>query len=382
MRVDRPAIEVKASILALMALGKVQIHAPNYATADLSGRCQCPIPMDMAGYLHRRMGADGCEVIEPNRILSVKLRCRRCSACLKERAWMWQSRGVREYEQASRTWFVTLTFTPTEHYKMLCQARERHTAKGIDFDKLPAAEKLTAFIGNDGEYGRALTVFLAAVRNPSKARREERVQFRYMVVPELHQSGSIHYHLLMHEIPGQLPLTKRRIEGAWDGGFTKVKLVRDVGAARYIAKYLSKTHLRGRLRASAHYGERETDPMVELAKQWLPIPKGGARPPQAIPQPGVARTPWRDGGAPEGGNPAPDDDAPDVYAPGDEHVCPLGLHEGVRCSCSAGSNGHDIVPDDIPRRRFGTRGVPYEEGPGRGVRGWPRGSRKVCEPVN
>jgi hypothetical protein len=59
---------------------------------------------------------------------------------------------------------------------------------------------------------------------------------RYLVIPERHKSGKWHVHALLH---GDNTLSTRMVGENWWAGFTYER-VADLGAARYVTKYLCK----------------------------------------------------------------------------------------------------------------------------------------------
>lgn len=85
-----------------------------------------------------------------------------------------------------------------------------------------------------------------------KRLRKSGLKFRYVLVTEAHKDGYPHYHALVHEVSAQIP--KQKLEEQWPFGFTTFRLVKDMKAAYYIAKYLAKD-ARTRIRASQGYGQ-------------------------------------------------------------------------------------------------------------------------------
>lgn len=266
-RLHRPAADVKAATIAAMASGRAVVHEPTYATADLSGWCETPIVIDQMGDSHRRMAANGHAVREPARTLSMAVRCRRCEGCRRETRHMWAKRAVSEWERAGqrggRTWFVTLTFRPEEHYRLRTKTRQRLGGQGIELDALAWRERYGEVLT---EYKVELDLFLDRLRKGRRDRGWAAVQFRYLAVPEPHKSGYVHYHVLIHEVSQDARLPRRRIEEAWGQGFVAARLVGSPQAALYTTKYLGKNHYEGRIRASQRYGQDDgTVPHPELA---------------------------------------------------------------------------------------------------------------------
>jgi hypothetical protein len=103
---------------------------------------------------------------------------------------------------------------------------------------------------------------------------------RYLMLPELHKSGAIHYHGLLH---GGGKTTEKMVRESWRAGFSFPSLVKsDAGASHYVTKYCTKDMLgaavdergrskRPRIRASQSptYGElviiRDEELVRELA---------------------------------------------------------------------------------------------------------------------
>src|SRR3546814_5721811 len=54
--------------------------------------------------------------------VEVPSRCRRCENCLRHKQRLWTARAIDELKAASRTWFGTLTFRPTDRFRIDCQA--------------------------------------------------------------------------------------------------------------------------------------------------------------------------------------------------------------------------------------------------------------------
>jgi hypothetical protein len=153
--------------------------------------------------------------------------CRKCQRCLDNRTKLWAARAAYEVRRAPRTWFVTLTINPQSRFIFSCRAKNRN------------------YHASYGEISKEVTKMFKRLRKAG-------YKFRYMMVAEAHRDGYPHIHLLIHEV--SQPIPKREIERQWNYGFTKVKLVEDDGAARYVTKYLAKDML-SRVRASLHYGE-------------------------------------------------------------------------------------------------------------------------------
>lgn len=178
--------------------------------------------------------------------LTLEVRCRRCTACLRFRAMVWTNRSRTECRDASRTWLGTLTWSPDEQEIALARARQRCSRRGIDFDALTPSQQ---FARRCDWLGKDVTRWLKRVRKLSG------VQLRYLVVAEAHKSGAPHYHCLIHEVAHGREVGERLLRGAWCAfhGHAKFNLVRDERGATYATKYLAKSAL-ARVRASTRYG--------------------------------------------------------------------------------------------------------------------------------
>lgn len=141
----------------------------------------------------------------------------------------WRGRAIEEIAQAKRTWFMTLTFSPSHLAGVLVSGKS---------DKLVDIER------------RAY----ADVQRYLKRLRKTKAVFRYLAVFERgEQSGRAHYHLLLHET-GRFPIPKRVLEDTWPS-LVHARLVdpTTTGAASYLTKYLTKS-FDVRPRASSRYG--------------------------------------------------------------------------------------------------------------------------------
>jgi len=375
MRIHRPAADVKAATIAALQMGKGVLHAPDYATADYSGWCKAALVVDQAGYGHYRIGSDGKKVREPARTLSMLVRCRKCEGCQKERRMMWTARAAREWRQSTRTWFVTLTLRPEDHYRLQTQVRADGAAEGIDVDALPPKDRLERFLK---AYRKKMDDYLMRLRKGLATRGWDTLSFRYLWVPEPHKSGAIHFHMLLHEVSLDMPLPKARIEAAWPHGFIKAKLVKSEEAARYVTKYLGKHHFEGRIRASKMYGKAEQDEAARTQQEAFAGVLQGV--PQKPYDDGDAATKWNRLRAELGMIPGGDE--ADELKPGDDlEACPTGLHFGTACNCKLpGVNSEDpwgteaesvLTPFGVPDRKWPLRGW-KQTNPGRGAPGMPR----------
>lgn len=378
MRIERPASDVKASTIAALQSGKGKLLTPTYATVDYSGWCQAALVLDQAGFGHFRMGPKGVPVWESKRTLSMLVRCRKCAGCLKERRMMWTARAVKEWKNSTRTWFVTLTLRPDEHYKLQTGVRIAARKDGVDYDTLEPRDRLSRVLV---AYRRVMDLYLMRLRSGASSKGWDVAQFRYLWVPEPHKSGAIHFHMLLHEVSEDMPLVKRRIEGLWDLGFTKVKQVTSEREARYVTKYLGKHHFEGRVRASKKYGKVELEPAEQLRRAAFPgHVQGVPRKPYEGDDAQAELAEWRF----ELGR-IPGEPEDDEVRPGED----LGAYE--KRLYEAGGAPTDLgLPDDpygtesgdvlnrhgVPDRKWALKGWNENAGIGRGAPGVPRGPRK------
>lgn len=181
------------------------------------------------------------------RTVAVRVRCRKCANCLRQKRRMWTARAIDELGRSMRTWFGTLTVSPERrfHAMMLADRAAQSlwnaplsSASQVDRTKLIAKQLLPE-----------CTRWLKRVRKESKA------PLRYCLVAEAHKDGFPHFHLLLHE-RGQ-PVTKRALEGQWRYGISHFRLVPigEVKHAFYVCKYISKSP-QTRIRASRGYGQQ------------------------------------------------------------------------------------------------------------------------------
>ncbi|MDT9597658.1 rolling circle replication-associated protein [Sphingosinicella rhizophila] len=146
-----------------------------------------------------------------------------------------------------RTWFVTLTLRPEEHFKAYARACLRLSRDGIDFDRLSTDEQ---FAERVAEIGPEITLWLKRVRKQTGAK------LRYILVVEPHKSGLPHFHMLLHEVSSAKPVAARAMKYQWQLGWWQGSLVDQSStnrAAGYVAKYLTKSAT-ARVRASRGYG--------------------------------------------------------------------------------------------------------------------------------
>lgn len=233
---------------------------------DVAGRCKSPVYREYLGSEPERvsdarmamfaLGYGDVRVYRrehdrkvyrrgPPHVIELNVRCRRCEDCLAARARLWRMRAQAEIQSSARTWFGTLTLSPSEHFKVLSALRLRMAESGADFDTLDEADQFRARVR---AIGAEITRWLKRVRKESGAK------LRYCLVVERHKSGLPHWHVLIHEVEGSV--RERTLRKQWHLGFSMFKLVAQdekQRAANYVAKYLSKSLL-SKVRASKAYG--------------------------------------------------------------------------------------------------------------------------------
>ena len=246
--------------------------------ADLSMGCEDPKEIELWGRYNRK-----CEQVRAI-FVDIKTRCRRCDACLKNKARFWTARARDEFERAGATYMVTLTLRPEEHYRMDARmAVPLHRGKKIlreGVGPLGGLASATLFKYRAREIGYEITDMLKRIR--------KRSQFRYLLVAERHMKnpnsevfGRPHFHMLLHVDEGS-PLVSRSewqdfdgpceaacrdpqgrpvwhergtlhdhafVRQQWPLGFTTVKRCMDMKSAVYVCKYVSKDPM-ARVRAS------------------------------------------------------------------------------------------------------------------------------------
>lgn len=220
--------------------------AAQHVVWDIAGNCTAPWLLQQVGVGHFQADKDWTEAAwQPNRTLCQKVRCRKCAACLRQRARQWRERAIAEWRRAwhagLRTWFVTLTHHPEERYRLKLETEKR---VGPGFHRL-------------GPEDQARELFRTAGKLPTrwlKRLRKAGAKFRYLLVTEPHKDGFPHFHLLIHEVDDLNKLTKRLLQSQWARhGFSQAKLVENAGACSYVAKYLAKSTM-NKVRPSRGYG--------------------------------------------------------------------------------------------------------------------------------
>lgn len=186
--------------------------------------------------------------------LDLEVRCRKCPECLRARSYLWRLRAQAETARANRTWFGTLTLSPTYHAEALSLARSKEADTQIDFDQLDEDERFGSLCQT---IGKELTRYIKRVRKESGA------TLRSLLVVEKHKSGIPHFHMLVHEPFPTQTVGERTLRTQWKYtptwsktsrpiGHTKWKLA-DARSAAYVCKYIAKCS-EARIRASLHYG--------------------------------------------------------------------------------------------------------------------------------
>jgi hypothetical protein len=222
---------------------------------DLAPRCESPVFRAMTA----RPRPAGMKVwqstirsTEGRRELELNTRCRKCRPCLRIRAAYWRKRAESEISATKgRHWFVTLTLSPENHFRMELQASTRLASRAEELHKLDPDRQ---FAERHREICRELTLWLKRVRKASG------VPLRYILVAEPHKSGLPHYHALIHEVDADRPVRAEVLKKNWKLGFMQCKLVAEGSErknAAYVAKYLSKS-ASSRVRASQGYGHPDS----------------------------------------------------------------------------------------------------------------------------
>lgn len=217
---ERAALSVVQSLLnaGVMPHGRT-VHAP------WKPKCNSPISLEL------RWSSDSVRK-ERGWTASMFVPCRKCELCLKVRQNLWRKRIIQEVQNAVRSWFVTLTFSPAHLAGILIEARaQQASSQAVRFERAAYAH---------------VQKFLKRLRKNTGR------TFRYCAVAEYgEKEGRLHYHLVVHEQSG--PLHGRQIEKQWRS-ITHCRLVRSGrGIGRYVSKYLTKDAT-SRMRPSLKYG--------------------------------------------------------------------------------------------------------------------------------
>lgn len=242
--------------------------------AELAMDCEEPYEVEVFGRYDRKCRQATAIFVD------VITRCRKCPSCLKRKMRFWAGRAATEYEVTARTWLVTLTLRPEEHYRFAAMLEGSARPSGL-------ATATGRFHHLLREQAPAITAYLDRVR--------KRGRYRYLCVAERHEGkrgpaganfGNPHYHLLVHEMKaGALvhddewaredgectkgckhksgrPLIHRAgdacdhamIRKTWTLGFATAKVCVDSKSAVYVCKYVVKDPM-ARIRASLGYGK-------------------------------------------------------------------------------------------------------------------------------
>ncbi|QCS37341.1 replication initiation protein [Tortoise microvirus 88] len=258
-KLERLAQKALASGARVKTLGLVEW--------DIHGNCVAPRTVQLYSRADRESGS--VNPFGPSIIM--RCRCRKCETCRNLRRWGWTYRARRETARAARTWFGTLTLSPSQlqHFKTVARSECGNSPKRVaelkargegpfpptvDFDSLPADEQFRVLVG---VIGREITMYLKRVRKAADA------PLRYMLVCEMHKGGGAHdgephFHLLVHQVDPDRMVTWRHLSTKWTCGFTNFKLVTEQKHVSYVCKYLAKDAL-ARVRASARYGSEIED---------------------------------------------------------------------------------------------------------------------------
>lgn len=225
---------------------------------DVSAGCETPHIVELEGRLDPLRVTDHPSIVsqgssfyfrenvpqQASLSLTVETKCRRCRVCLQRRSAEWRIRAEAEINAAPRTWFGTLTLSPSAHAIAVYRADQRLSRGGTLLGNLSPDEQFSEV---HKEIGKDLTKWLKRVRKESGAK------LRYCLVAEAHKTGLPHYHVLIHEVSGSETVKERTLRRQWIAGFSRFNLVSNKIAARYVCKYLSKSSL-ARVRASVDYG--------------------------------------------------------------------------------------------------------------------------------
>lgn len=229
---------------------------------DISGRCERPYPVMLAGrppadWIRRHREVVIKKGTKTTLYVELATPCRRCPPCLKARAKMWSARAMHEVRNAKRTWFCTFTMRPEAHYVMQCRAIAYADSRAIPTTELNGEDLLNR---QSNEVAKEFTLYLKRLRKELGSH-----SLRYLLVREKHEgkritkhgphiTGLPHWHAFIHE-SGDVPIRKKLLEDQWEWGHTSFKLVDegDPKAAFYVSKYLGKSN-EARVRASLRYG--------------------------------------------------------------------------------------------------------------------------------
>lgn len=183
--------------------------------------CDAPVPLAMEQRASARLQSLRVEMFRP---------CRKCEKCLSYRRLKWRDRMIAENTAAYRSWFVTLTFSPTHLAGIHAEAHQLGDASATGIE-VAAYKHVQGYL---------------------KRLRKTGARFRYVAVPEYgEERGRLHYHLLVHETSFG-SVTYRGLQSKWRS-FISASLVKSArGSGAYVSKYLTKNSTI--IRASLNYG--------------------------------------------------------------------------------------------------------------------------------
>lgn len=175
------------------------------------GNCQTPVVLP-----YRQKIPDGAgghfSVGSAMQDHEIHVPCRNCMPCLRARRFQWGMRCHVEILKAPRNWFFTGTFRNQGH------------------DYVESKEEVQRFLKRLRYYADQKVA--AGKCQPQDA------WVRYLMLPELHKSGAIHYHGIIHHGGS---ITERMVRKAWQAGFCWPSEVRQAEAtAHYVTKYCTK----------------------------------------------------------------------------------------------------------------------------------------------
>lgn len=271
----------------------------------VNGAMSCETPVRIQYVARSSYYPDGCSVLGKPLTLEVLHRCRKCKSCERARSRVWAARAAKEFDQAERTWFGTLTLAPQHHAVVdawVSSANlwpERSCLNDAQYKK-------ALFRARASVVGEQVSTWLNLLRDFAWLRIRKREVIRYLLVAEKHDSretadfmrGRPHFHLILHEVVagavfsgdafecmsgrdnGELVRRKERTPDGWQPfmfasddafarrawclGHSKFKFCETPRAAHYICNYLYESEMT-RMRASLHYGKRE------LPEVYIPI---------------------------------------------------------------------------------------------------------------
>jgi hypothetical protein len=269
--IRRPAADVYAASKAALTDGGEVIPHPVYPDAaqhvvwDQSRGCLAPWFLLELGDPHFTADVRAAyeRAWQPARSLERRLACRTgCPVCLEHRGRLWTAKMISEFQDAVRTWMLTLTYSPEVRYLRELEARKRFGEAA--FDRLSRSERTVELVRECGEDLTKLVKLLRYQMSQNVGLRGKSPGLRYCAVAEAHKDGFPHFHLVLHETKPDVPLRKAVITAKWEHGHSVARLVDDVRGIAYVGKYLSKDAL-SRVRASVKYGGIYVPEVLERA---------------------------------------------------------------------------------------------------------------------